>query len=135
MKLRDLWKSAQPPAGVTAAATPEVVEPPEDFDLIADPSIRIEKSGHFRLDDIGLIAQTYETVGMAPNSAWDHFRGKQLLLPDKCSRRRRLASNFRTSSRLRRQIGRHKAASQPCSTGLGDFGYAGALRRWGAIAR
>lgn len=82
MKLRDLWKSAQPPAGVTAAATPEVVEPPEDFDLIADPSIRIEKSGHFRLDDIGLIAQTYETVGMAPNSAWDHFRGKQLLLPD-----------------------------------------------------
>lgn len=82
MKLRDLWTTARTPTPVIATVPQVSAEPAVDFDLIADPFIRIEKSGHFRLDDIALIAETYKSVGIAPNSAWDHFRGKQLLLPE-----------------------------------------------------
>lgn len=57
-------------------------EPEENFDLIADPLVRIEKSGYFRIDDIALIAETHLQVGDTPNTAWDHLRGRHLTLPD-----------------------------------------------------
>jgi 2-polyprenyl-3-methyl-5-hydroxy-6-metoxy-1,4-benzoquinol methylase len=61
-------------------------EPPvdtrEDFDLIADPFVRIEKSGRFSVDDIPLITETYIAVGNVSGTLWDHFRGKHLTLPD-----------------------------------------------------
>lgn len=54
----------------------------EDFNLITDPLIRIEKSGYFRVDDITLLADTYAQLGHAPNSTWDQLRNKHLTLPD-----------------------------------------------------
>ena len=65
-----------------ATTTPVSIEPEENFDLIEDPFIRIDKSGHFSLDDITLIAETYKSVGNTPGTAWDHFRGKHLVLPE-----------------------------------------------------
>ena len=70
------------PSAPEVAAPPQPIEPEENFDLIADPFLRIEKSGVFRVDDIELIAETYKSVSNAPNTAWDHFRGKSLVLPD-----------------------------------------------------
>lgn len=58
------------------------IEEQENFDLIADPFIRIERSGSFRLDDIALIAETHRLFGDTPNTSWDHLRGKYLILPD-----------------------------------------------------
>jgi 2-polyprenyl-3-methyl-5-hydroxy-6-metoxy-1,4-benzoquinol methylase len=58
------------------------MEPEENFDLITDPFMRIDKSGRFRLDDIPLILETYRLVANTLNTAWDHFRGKHLVLPE-----------------------------------------------------
>lgn len=62
--------------------TRESEAPEENFDLIADPLIRIEKSGRFKLDDIALIAETYISADNGTSTAWDHFRNKHLILPD-----------------------------------------------------
>ena len=64
------------------ADAPASTEVQEDFNLIADPLVRIEKSGYFRLDDIALLAETYVQLGHIPYSAWDHLRNKHLTLPD-----------------------------------------------------
>ena len=55
---------------------------PEDFDLIADPLIRIEKSGYIRVGDIALLAETYAQLGHTTGSVWDQLRNKHLILPD-----------------------------------------------------
>lgn len=73
-------KLFRPPA-LEVNVTQPTVEREENFDLIADPYLRIEKSGCFRVDDIDLIAETYKSVSNTPNTAWDHFRGKSLVLP------------------------------------------------------
>ncbi len=71
---RDLVRS-RPDAPIT-------VEAQEDFDLIADPLIRIEKSGYFRVDDIALLAETYAQLGHTPNSVWNQLRNKHFILPN-----------------------------------------------------
>lgn len=81
MEFLKLPKFFRKPAHVTPS-TQAPIEPEENFDLIADPFIRIDKSGRFRLDDIALITETHILVGDTPNTAWDHFRGKHLILPD-----------------------------------------------------
>lgn len=58
-----------------------LVETEENFDLIADPFQRIERSGRFKMDDIELIAETYKKF-RTPGSIWDNFRDKHLILPD-----------------------------------------------------
>jgi 2-polyprenyl-3-methyl-5-hydroxy-6-metoxy-1,4-benzoquinol methylase len=86
MKLSNLPNFFRKPSPLTPAepalVEPKVVESEVNFDLIKNPYIRIEKSGRFRLDDIPLITQTHILVGDTPNTAWDHFRGKHLILPD-----------------------------------------------------
>ena len=82
MKFLDLWKTVRTTAPVSAPATQASTEPEENFNLIADPFTRIDKSGHFGIDDITLVAETYKSVGDTPNTAWDYFRGKHLVLPD-----------------------------------------------------
>lgn len=57
-------------------------EPEEDFDSIADPLVRIERSGFFRIDDIALVAETHLLVDGKPNTVWDHLRGRNLRLPE-----------------------------------------------------
>jgi 2-polyprenyl-3-methyl-5-hydroxy-6-metoxy-1,4-benzoquinol methylase len=51
------------------------------LDPANDPYLRIEKSGRFTTDDIDLIARTHREVGDTPNTRWDHFRHKHLILP------------------------------------------------------
>jgi 2-polyprenyl-3-methyl-5-hydroxy-6-metoxy-1,4-benzoquinol methylase len=63
-------------------ATPLPAEPTENSESIADAFARIDESGHFRVDDIALIAETYASVRNSPNTVWDHLRGKYLTLPD-----------------------------------------------------
>ena len=65
----------------STSVDPSPVESEVNFDLIEDPYIRIEKSGRFYLDDIPLITETHILVGDTPNTKWDHFRGKHLILP------------------------------------------------------
>jgi 2-polyprenyl-3-methyl-5-hydroxy-6-metoxy-1,4-benzoquinol methylase len=55
---------------------------PEFRAPVGDPYSRIEKTGLFTVDDIDLIAQTYREVRDTPNTRWDHFRHKHLILPD-----------------------------------------------------
>ena len=81
MKFLKLPKLFTKPS-VQAPADNALIEPEENFDLIEDPFIRIQKSGRFRLEDIRLITQTHILVGDTPDTAWDHFRGKHLILPD-----------------------------------------------------
>lgn len=61
---------------------PPPTEPQANFDSSADPFTRIDRSGHFCVDDIALIAETYASVRNTPNTAWDHLRGKYLTLPE-----------------------------------------------------
>lgn len=59
-------------------ATPVEISPAP----IEDAYERIEKSGMFTTDDIDLVARTHREVGDTPNTKWDHFRHKHLILPE-----------------------------------------------------
>ena len=77
---RDLVRSK--PDAPAPSDEPALEEAREDFDLIADPLVRIERSGRFRVDDIPLLAETYAQLGHVPQSVWEHLRNKYLVLPD-----------------------------------------------------
>jgi len=78
LRLPKFFKSPAPETSATKPTT----EPKDNFHLIADPFLRIEKSGCFRVDDIAFIAETHIRVGDTPDTVWDHLRGKHLTLPD-----------------------------------------------------
>ena len=67
-------------ANARASAQPAVVS--ENVAVFTDPLLRIEKSGYFRVDDIELIAKTYDALGNTPGTVWDQLRGKCLALPE-----------------------------------------------------
>jgi 2-polyprenyl-3-methyl-5-hydroxy-6-metoxy-1,4-benzoquinol methylase len=68
--------------GLLAKFARSAPQPREDFDSILDPCVRIERSGRFNIEDIGLISNTYKISGSTPGTEWDRFRHKHLILPD-----------------------------------------------------